>query len=518
MNDMADPNTSPNLKKLSIALLEALVKPAIGEKAIDILRAPVDEQELIASINLSLEKTEQRFIAHHQNCRLAELLLSLPLHNLSSLQNVVRKFYDDPTGTDIRLFLEEKMSSEYANLAQQDIQLAVEEYLHILKEEIITVSEEICQKIGTLALLDIQENTRKISHAIGSSNQKLQQRIGTLPPLPSLVIGRDNDVLEIKQKLGIGNSVQTDGSQTFQIIIRGWPGVGKTTIASVLAHDNDVQSQFSDGVLWISLGPKPNLLSLTNIWGRALTSDSVVFGTVEEAFSRLSDLLRDKSMLLIIDDVWETAHALPFQVGGKNCATLITTRANQIAFALARTPGNIYRLPVLTEDNSLALLRFLAPSIVGEYPDECRQLVIELEGLPLALQVAGRMLVVQARYGFSVADLLVELQNTSKILAAKAPADRSDVANETSPTVAALLMKSTDRLDDFTRMCFAQLGVFAPKPASFDLEALKDIWEVDAAEPIARRLVDYGLLEPVPELKRFQLHGLLVAHANYILT
>jgi hypothetical protein len=90
------------------------------------------------------------------------------------------------------------------------------------------------------------------------------------------------------------------------------------------------------------------------------------------------------------------------------------------------------------------------------------------------------------------------------------------VSAATTPTVAALLRRSTDALDAQTRRQFACLGLFVPKPASFDLGALAVAWDVADPRPIARVLVNRGLLEPVGG-GRFQLHALLVLHARALL-
>ena len=93
-------------------------------------------------------------------------------------------------------------------------------------------------------------------------------------------------------------------------------------------------------------------------WGRALGTDDLLKArTAEEASAQLRALLRNKRVLLIIDDVWEAAHAVPFMVGGHYCATLVTTRVNQVANELAPTPNDIYRLDQLTEDKALELLQ-----------------------------------------------------------------------------------------------------------------------------------------------------------------
>jgi len=342
---------------------------------------------------------------------------------------------------------------------------------------------------------------------------------GSAPPLPTLIVGRKDNLAHLKARLGIAGGGQIPASVQALTIICGWPGVGKTTVAAALAHDLDIADAFPDGVLWVSLGQNPSLLSELTAWGRALGTDDLLHThTPEEASAQLTALLRNKRMLLIVDDVWESEHAMPFKVGGRGCATLITTRDNSVAQALASTPDDVYKLAVLNDEKAFELLQILAPNVVAQHSALSQELVRDLEGLPLALQVAGRLLNVEASYGFGVMELLAELREGARLIKAKATIDRVDLINETTPTVAALLQKSTERLDDQTRDCFARLGPFAPKPATFDLEAMKAVWQVQDPKPIARTLVDRGLLEFIPEMGRYWMHALLVMHAESFLT
>ncbi len=338
---------------------------------------------------------------------------------------------------------------------------------------------------------------------------------GSAPPLPGLVVGREDDLRALKTRLGIGG--QGGQAPAVQVLtaIRGWPGIGKTTVAAVLAHDRDIMDAFPDGVLWTSLGPDPSLFSALATWSRALGADDLRAQSLEEASAHLAALLRAKRMLLVVDDVWQPEHARPFAVGGRGCATLITTRSNRVARALAPTDDDIYHLTVLTEEQGLELLKKLAPRVVADHRDECRALVVALDGLPLALQVAGHMLAVEAGYGFGVAELLAELREGAKLLEAQAPADRADLANESTPTVAALLQHSTTCLDPAARAGFACLAVFR---STFDLAAMQAVCQADDARPLARALVDRGLLEVVSsEGGRYQVHALLVMHAGALL-
>jgi NB-ARC domain len=342
-------------------------------------------------------------------------------------------------------------------------------------------------------------------------------QLGSSPPLPQLIVGREDDLSKLKDRLGISIGKGMSASAHVLTAVRGWPGVGKTTLAAALAHDPDIKHVFPDGVLWASLGTNPNVFGELAAWGRALGAFDFTARTVEEASAQLSALLRNQRRLLIIDDVWDAKQAIPFRVGGSECSLLITTRLPEVAHSIAPTATDVYVLGVLTVEKALELLQMLAPDVVDKSLEVSRELVKDLEGLPLAIQVAGRLLNIEASYGFNVTELLDDIREGARLIQAQAPVDRTEVARDTLPTVAALLQKSTDRLDNYMRDCFAFLGVFAPKPATFDVEDLKSVWRVGDPKSTIYKLLDHGLLEPV-DAGRYWMHALLVAHARSLLT
>jgi hypothetical protein len=337
---------------------------------------------------------------------------------------------------------------------------------------------------------------------------------GNAPPFPTLLIGREDDLRNLKLRLGIGEAAV--GSIQVLTAMRGWPGVGKTTLAAALAHDQEIQDRFPDGVLWASLGQNPNVFAELLAWGRALNIQIGDAQTIAEASSRLTAQLHTRRLLLIVDDVWKAEHVAPFRVGGRECALLATTRLPEVARSIA-VPDAVYVLDVLTPAKALELLRTIAPVVVEANPQASRELVADLEGLPLAIQVAGRLLNVEASYGFEIADLLDDIRAGARLIEAQAPADRTEVSRETTPTVAALLKKSTDLLTPHMLDCFVGLAAFAPKPATFDAAALKSMWQTAHPQPMIRALVDRGLLEPFGD-QRYWMHALLVAHARSFLT
>jgi hypothetical protein len=233
----------------------------------------------------------------------------------------------------------------------------------------------------------------------------------------------------------------------------------------------------------------------------------------------MAAILRERRVLFVIDDVWSARHAGALFVGGPRSAILVTTRDRAVAEAIAPRERELYVLNVLSDEDGLALLRELAASVVDDYPIESVELVRELEGLPLAIQVAGRLLRREEYRGKGVDNLLREIRSVAALLKEHAPPDMIELTKDTTPTVISLLKKSTDVLDELTRIRFALLGVVKEKPATFSADFLAYQWETPDPNPTADILIDRGLIETVGdgENRRFKMHSLLVAFANSML-
>ncbi|MBL8189152.1 MAG: hypothetical protein JNK38_14175, partial [Acidobacteria bacterium] len=259
-----------------------------------------------------------------------------------------------------------------------------------------------------------------------------------IPASPEIFLGREEDMDELKARIGIYQAGKETGPLQVLTAVRGWPGIGKTALATVFADDEDVRTAFPDGVLWASMGPDPKLIQEMAAWGRALGTDDILRApTLKEATTRLSGLLRQKRLLMVVDDVWEVEHVAPFaQARGNDCALLVTTRLPLVANGLSVPAQAIYNLPALNEERALELLGRLAPAVLSAHPDECRQLVNAIECLPLALHVAGRLLKAEAELGWGVSELMKELQTGKALIEAKAGANLMDLEQETIPSVA----------------------------------------------------------------------------------
>ncbi|WP_280154842.1 TIR domain-containing protein [Piscinibacter sp. XHJ-5] len=135
--------------------------------------------------------------------------------------------------------------------------------------------------------------------------------------------------------------------------LRGAGGYGKTALVRALCHDEAVQNAFDDGVLWVTLGEKPGELT-----GRVedlifmLSGKRPGFAGLEAATATLAELLADRDMLIVIDDVWSASQLEPFLRGGERCARIITTRLTDVL------PPDALRIDIdaMRRDEAVALL------------------------------------------------------------------------------------------------------------------------------------------------------------------
>ncbi|MGB3635308.1 MAG: tetratricopeptide repeat protein [Rubrobacteraceae bacterium] len=340
----------------------------------------------------------------------------------------------------------------------------------------------------------------------------LSQREDHVPPYPQPFVGRETLVEEIRELL-----YNTGDVDSTVVVVQGLPGSGKTAVAAAVA--DGLRSHFSGKILWAPVGPNPNLLSVLADLGRTLGSaDLSGYTNVGAASARMKALLRDQKVMIVLDDVWEAEHVRPLAVGGPESAMLATTRSRQAARSMAPS-GTMLEIGPLSEAEAVSLLEELVPSLDEADHGRLSELGTKLGCLPLALKVAGRLLEEEATLGLGVADLLSEIKEGEKLLAAYVPPDLVDLVETTTPTVTALLGRSTDALEDNERERFGRLGVFEPGPASFDLSAVGAVWgETDEQDTRStlNTLVGRGLVDPDGS-GRFSLHPVLKMQASSLL-
>ncbi len=348
---------------------------------------------------------------------------------------------------------------------------------------------------------------------INNKEQDTKSLIFTTPSLPAHnIIGRDELLSTLKEQLFSGHNLALSA-------INGLPGVGKTTLAILLAHDQDVRERFPDGVLWVGLGRNPDTFHQLGQWARVvgLPNDEIDrMGAIKQRANAIHNILREKRLMLVIDDVWDSTPVSLFKLGGPDCVHVLTTRQPRIAVKFAGTHS--LKVTELSETFAFELLRQLAPQVVNQEPDAARELVLASGGLPLALVLIGNHLRIQAATGRKrrIQVALSELQSAEHRFQLSTSQPVLDL--ETHPSLPintpisliTIVGVSEEAIDDTARTVLGALSLFPPKPNSFSEEAAIAVSKiedtsVDDLLNALDELSDHGLLETTGQ-ERYTLH------------
>jgi hypothetical protein len=167
----------------------------------------------------------------------------------------------------------------------------------------------------------------------------------TVPPRPPDYIDRSEFSEPIIEDL------LSTASTVGLIALEGMGGVGKTLVVLGLCYDPRIRQAFSDGIVWLVVGKEAQMSLETRIEkvARALNSE---FRDYTEATYR--SLLKDKSALIVLDDVWTLDVIEPFLLNSGRSRVLCTTRDKALSASLG---GNSHEIGIIDHKQAR---RFLA--------------------------------------------------------------------------------------------------------------------------------------------------------------
>jgi hypothetical protein len=319
------------------------------------------------------------------------------------------------------------------------------------------------------------------------------------PPVDHNIVGRAPLLKKLKERLTPGG----------HIVLYFKPGVGKSALAIELANDPEVRARFPGGVLWSSLNRRPNILTELKRWGVALGiapetmnqldhllhQEDLGSGkpppktpgpgkAVEEQWvSALTNEIGERSMLLVIDDVWEYEAAQALVLNAPYCAHLITTRyPSKVA---KRFGQKFFTMMVeeLSDDDGLELMRQLAPNAVDMFPDQVREVVRAVGGLPQGLLLLGTY--------------LAQMSDSKRRRRIEAALNniQGNLHEYIEPLDAAISTSYYSLPDDETRHALQVLSTFRPKPNTFSEDAAMAL--LGGSPSVLDVLDDSGLIETV---------------------
>lgn len=328
-------------------------------------------------------------------------------------------------------------------------------------------------------------------------------RPSQLPPAISAFAGRAAEVASLD------GMVSTTTDHLPIAVLSGIAGVGKTTVAVQWAHR--VADHFADGQLYADLrgyDDQASPASADEILERFLIALGEPVDRIpadrEQRAAHYRSLLRDRSVLVVLDNAASSRQVQPLLPGHAACMVIVTART-RLPDLIARNGALSVPVEPFVPEESAQLLR----KVVGEQRvrmdrDGAGRLAGLCSGLPLALSIAAARVV--ARPGLSLGRMAARMSREQ---------DRLDLLHGEHDQVRGAFAMSYRQLEPLMATAFRRLGlVHAPGGiAPWLLAALIDEPDLGIAESMLEDLVDAQMVQQLGtdalDHPRYRLHDLI---------
>jgi WD40 repeat protein len=261
------------------------------------------------------------------------------------------------------------------------------------------------------------------------------------------------------------------------VALTGIGGAGKSTLAAQACCDSRVQRRFRDGVTWLEASSGTDPLSLLADLGRrlGLPGTAVGFTSLTEGRDRLAAALRDKHVLIAVDNVWDTSPLDALTGLAPTCTVLFTTRVPGLAVTFG---ARQVQVDVLTPGQAVALLLKWTGGEAAAVSADARRLCARVGDLALGVAMVGAM-VAQGRTVSGVLALVEE--DLARVHADMEPA-------YPYRTLFAAIEASISSLPPEEARRYEQLAVFG-RTGSFTRDAARVLWREEVSEARASDLL-----------------------------
>jgi tetratricopeptide (TPR) repeat protein len=320
-----------------------------------------------------------------------------------------------------------------------------------------------------------------------------------LLPVSAHFTGRQKDLAALGHLL----ATETDTRHSL-IVVSGPGGIGKSALVTKWLHD--LGPDFPDGHFYAdlrghSVGGPASPGEVLGQFLRALGTKAVPVELTEQA-SLWRSVTADRSVVIMLDNVYSAAQVRPLLPGGTRALVVVTSR--RMLTGLGVDGARFYRLGGLDAAAGLDLLaRGIGSDRVAREPQAARHLAELCAGLPLAVCLASARLASRPRQPVHV---------MAEALARK-PGDVITLQVEGEAAVQTALNASYAGLTEEGAAAYRRLGLLPVR--TFDARVVAAVCgeSLDRADRLLDELIEASLVEEVgPDTCRF--HDLVRLHAR----
>ncbi|MDX8037078.1 BTAD domain-containing putative transcriptional regulator [Lentzea sp. BCCO 10_0856] len=285
------------------------------------------------------------------------------------------------------------------------------------------------------------------------------------------------------------------------VALDGPPGVGKTTLAVHWAWS--VRSRFPDGYWFAALdgmadGPRVEVAQVVKdlLAAFGIAADSIP--SLEARTARLRELLANRRMLVLLDNVADAGHVRPLLPVLSNCLVLITSRSRLSELAVHHH-GRCLAVDPLGHNDIMTWLT----NRIGDRAQAApvARLAELADGMPLAMQLIGEQVAAQPRR--SLDDFVRVLVRDRAVLS---------LGSGSAGSIRAAFELSYQSLTAAQAHLFRLLGLHPVREVSLDIVAALAGADREDARELVDSLVWTRLVEATDD-DRYRLHDLLREYA-----